>query len=209
VLAIVTIAFAIFAGRLDAQEGRFSLGALAGADVADQAGEDAFAPHDRIGFIGGATSVFRLSGRWSVQLDALYVQKGGRENNDSDPSDPENVFHVDYLEIPLLLKFSFSESGTRPAIYVGPSLDFELSCSYDVYPDGESRPAECADTGLQTKPVDFGITFGLDVEVPLGSGWLVVDGRGVVALDSLDDSEASLDYRNRILALMVGYRFTL
>ena len=208
-LAIATIAFAIFAGRLEAQESSFSLGALVGADVADQAGEDAFAPHDRIGFIGGATSVLRLSGRWAVQLDALYVQKGGRENNDSNPSDPENVFHVDYLEIPLLLKFSFSESGTRPEIFVGPTLDFELSCSYDVYPEGESRPAECAATGLQTRSVDFGITFGLDVEVPLGSGWLVIDGRGVVALNTLDDSEASLDYKNRILALMVGYRFAL
>jgi len=68
---------------------------------------------------------------------------------------------------------------------------------------------DCVDAGLQTRSLDVGIAFGGDVEIPLGSGHFVIDGRGIVGLSSFDDSEANLDFRNRILSLMVGYRFSL
>jgi hypothetical protein len=191
------------------QQSPVSLGFVAGANVADQAGTDVFAPHDRFGFIGGSSLVFRFSDRWSVQLDGLYVQKGGRENNDKDPGDQDDELSLEYLEFPLLLKFSLGNGGTRPELFVGPSLAFELSCTLDAFPDGTSDPGDCAEQELQTRSIDVGITFGADVEIPLGSGNFVIDGRGVVGLSSFDDSEANLDFRNRILALMVGYRFSL
>ena len=186
-----------------------SLGVVAGANVADQTGEDVFTPHDRFGFIGGASLVFRFSDRWSLQLDGLFVQKGGRENNEADPGDLDDELSLQYLEFPVLLKFSFTRGGTRPELFVGPSLAFELGCTYDEFPDGTSDPVDCADYGLQTRSLDVGVTFGADVEIPLGSGHFVIDGRGVVGLSSFDDSEANLDFRNRILSIMVGYRFSL
>jgi hypothetical protein len=206
--ALILVLFVVpSAGR--AQDGPVSLGVIAGANVADQAGQDVFTPHDRIGFIGGVSGAFRLASRWSIQLDGLYVQKGGRENNDNDPGDLDDELSLEYLEFPLLLKFSFTEGGTRPELFVGPSFAFELSCSYDAFPDGSSDPVDCSEAGLQIRSLDVGVAFGADVEIPLGSGQLVIDGRGVVGLSSFDDSDANLDFRNRILALMVGYRFAL
>ena len=192
---------------LRAQDPQVSLGVLAGGAVADQAGEDAFTPHDRFGFIGGVSLALRLSGRWSVQLDGLYVQKGGRENNDNDPGDLDDELSLVYLEFPVLVKFALSAGATRPELFVGPSFAYELSCS--SYPDGSSDSVPCAEADIQTRTLDVGVAFGADVEIPLGSGYLVVDGRGVVGLGSFDDSDDDLDYRNRILSLMVGYRFTL
>lgn len=209
-VAAVTIALLGLPAWALAQSGPVSLGVVAGANVADQAGEDVFAPHDRIGFIGGVSGSFRFASRWAIQLDGLYVQKGGRENNDMDPEDAfDDELSLEYIEFPLLLKFAFTEEGTRPEIFVGPSFAYELSCTYDTFPEGVSDPVECAEEGLQTRSLDVGIAFGADVEIPLGSGHLVIDGRGIVGLNSFDDSEANLDYRNRILALMVGYRFSL
>ena len=208
--AVVTVALVGFPSWTLAQAGPVSLGVVAGADVADQAGQDVFAPHDRIGFIGGASGTFRFASRWAVQVDGLFVQKGGRENNDRDPDDPfDDELALQYLEFPLLLKFAFTEGGTRPEVFVGPSFAYELGCTYDAFPDGASDPVDCADAGWQTRSLDVGIAFGADVEIPLGSGHFVIDGRGVVGLSSFDDSEANLDFRNRILALMVGYRFGL
>lgn len=206
---IVALALALGPASGWAQQSSVSLGVLAGVDVADQAGEDAFAPHDRIGFIGGASAVLRLSDRWSVQLDGLFVQKGGKENNDLDPGDPVDKLSLQYLEFPLLLKFALGGGRTRPDLFVGPSLAFELGCTYDAFPDGSSNPVDCVDAGLETRSLDVGFAFGGDVEIPLGSGHFVIDGRGIVGLGSFDDSEANLDFRNRILALMVGYRFSL
>jgi hypothetical protein len=205
--AVITLALLIVPSSGQAQEG--ALGVLAGADVADQAGSDVFTPHDIIGFIGGVSGTLRLAPRWSVQLDGLFVQKGGRENNDNDPGDLDDELSLQYLEFPLLLKVSFTEGGTRPELFVGPSLAFELKCTYDAFPDGTSDPVDCLDAGLPTRSLDVGVAFGADVEIPVGSGYLVIDGRGVVGLSSFDDSEADLDFRNRILALMVGYRFIL
>ena len=186
-----------------------SLGVLAGADIADQTGQDVFASQDRIGFIGGVSGKFRIASRWSVQVDGLFVHKGGGENNENDPGDLDDELSLSYLEFPILVKFVFTDGGTRPGLFVGPALAFELQCTFDVFPDGSSDPVDCAEDGLQTRSPDVGIAFGADVEIPLGSGHFVIDGRGVVGLNSIDDSEANLDFRNRILALMVGYRFGL
>ena len=187
-----------------------SLGVQAGINVADLAGSDNdFAPHDRFGFIGGGFLKWSSSERFSLQLDVLYVQKGGEENTDKTPEDPEDQFYVDYLEIPLLFKLALATTGLRPEIYAGPSVAFELSCTYDAFPDGQSAPVDCAQIGIETRSVDVGVAFGADLEIPLGSGHLVIDGRGIVGLASIDASDEDLDIRNRILALMVGYRFPL
>jgi hypothetical protein len=209
--AAVTI-LALFASpdSASAQEMPVSLGVLAGANVADQAGQDVFAPQDIIGFVGGFSGTLRFADRWAVQLDGLYVEKGGQENIEGDPDDSfDDRLSLRYLEFPVLVKFALTRGGTRPELFVGPSFAFELSCTYDAFPGGTSNPADCSEAGLQTRSLDIGIAFGADVEIPLGSGHLVIDGRGVVGLSSFDDSEANLDFRNRILALMVGYRFTL
>lgn len=206
---LILAGFPSIASAQDSQA-RYSLGVQAGVNVADLAGPDKdLAPHDRFGFIGGGFFRFSPSDRISLQLEALYAQKGGEENTDDTPDDPEDQFYLNYLEIPLLLKVALSTNGVRPELFAGPSVAFKLSCTYDAFPGGESDPVPCADLGIQTTSVDIGIAFGADVEIPLGSGYLVIDGRGIVGLRSIDDSDANLDYRNRILSLMLGYRFPL
>lgn len=211
-LLLVCLLLALFAAPARAQEdATVSIGGLAGGVVADQAGEDVFAPHDKFGFIGGLSGTLEFSERWSLQLDGLYVEKGGRENNDDDPGDPnDDKLALRYLEFPVLVKFALTAGdGVRPALFVGPSFAYELSCTWDTYPDGVSDPVDCADAGLRTRSLDVGVAFGADLEIPLGSGHVVIDGRGIVGLSSFDDSGEALDFRNRILSLMVGYRFEL
>lgn len=209
VVVTLALALALSPSVGSAQEASASLGVLAGANVADQAGEDVFTPHDRLGFIGGVSGVLRITDRWAIQIDGLFVQKGGKENNDNDPGDLDDELALEYIEFPLLLKFALGTEGARPELFVGPSLAFALRCTLDTFPGGVSDPVDCADVGVQTKSLDAGIAFGADVEIPLGAGHLVIDGRGIVGLSSFDDSGANLDFRNRILALMVGYRFGL
>lgn len=208
----VCLILAALPGVARAQDspGPVSLGLQAGVNVADLAGTDnEFAPHDRFGFIGGGFLKLNPSDRYAIQLDVLYVQKGGEENTELTPEDPEDQFFVNYVELPLLFKVVLSTSGVRPEIFAGPSLAFEVSCSYDAFPGGQSDRMNCSEVGIQTRSLDLGIALGADVEIPLGSGYVVVDGRGIVGLRSIDASDESLDIRNRFLSLMVGYRFPL
>ena len=211
-LLLACLPFALFATPVRAQEeATVSIGGLAGGVVADQAGDDVFAPHDKFGFIGGLSGTLRFSARWALQLDALYVEKGGRENNDRDQGDPnDDKLSLRYLEFPVLVKFALKAGdGVRPSIFAGPSFAYELSCTWDTFPDGSSDPVDCGDAGLRTRSLDVGLAFGADVEIPAGSGHFVIDGRGIVGLSSFDDSGQDLDFRNRILSLTVGYRFQL
>lgn len=212
VVCTLVAAVAAFPRVVSAQEaaGPWSAGLLAGLDVADLSGDDKdLAPHDRFGFIGGGFVRLGLSEHLSLELDLLYVPKGGEENTDDDPSDPEDQFKVEYVEVPLLLRVALGGSAVSPELFAGPSVGFEVDCTYDAFPNGESDPRPCSDLGIETRSVDVGVAFGAAVDVPLGAGWLVIDGRGIVGLRSIDDSEADLDIRNRILALMVGYRLPM
>jgi hypothetical protein len=193
-----------------AQETAVSAGLQAGANISDQAGDDVFAPWDNYGFLGGALLRIDTGPRFGLQVELLYVTKGGRENTEKRPGDISDQLKLTYLEIPLLLKFRLATSGgVRPEIFAGAALSFELSCTYDDFPEGVSAERDCTEAGIDTRSVDLGGVFGIALDVPAGSGSVVIDARGEVGLRSLDDSAADLDYYNRFLSLMVGYRFPL
>jgi hypothetical protein len=82
-----------------------------------------------------------------------------------------------------------------------------MSCRKDEFPDGVSDEMSCPDAGVETRPVDIGVTFGGALDIPAGGGSVVVDLRGNVGIRSIDDSPRQLDFRNRMISLMVGYRF--
>lgn len=208
-LSLALFLLVVVPGEGRSQYGPVSVGVLAGANVADQAGADVFTPHDVFGFIGGAFLRVDLSSRVAIQIEALYAPKGGKENTDKNPEDDPDRLKIEYLEIPLLLRFSLSSGGVRPSVFAGPSVGIELSCEYDAYPGGASGSVPCLDAGILTRPADVGVAFGADLDIPLGAGSLVIDGRGIVGLGTIDDSPDDLDYRNRLLSLTVGYRFHL
>jgi hypothetical protein len=203
-------------GRVGTATGQeVSAGFKAGAIVSDQSGENKFASQDRIGFIGGGFLGVKLGSRVDVQIEVLYAMKGGNENTKKDPldSDPDEL-KLRYVEVPLLLKVRLRSSpGVIPELFAGPTASFELSCRFDDFPDGVSFERDCEEAGIETRAVDLGITFGGALDIPLGSGELIVDIRGNVAVQSLDDSSdpgtsTAVD-GNRMISVMLGYRFHL
>ena len=78
---------------------------------------------------------------------------------------------------------------------MGPSIAVETSCEYDAVPEGVFSPVPCPDAGISTKSTDVGVAFGAGLDLPVGAGSLVIDGRGIVGLGTIDDSDDGLDYR--------------
>lgn len=77
----------------------------------------------KMGLVGGAFANLAVARGFSVQPEVLYVQKGAKM---SVPEEAATVnFIFDYIEIPLLLEYSFSKEGSKliPSVFAGPFLD--------------------------------------------------------------------------------------
>jgi opacity protein-like surface antigen len=104
----------------------------------------------RMGFSGGAFLTYSLSRQIAVQPEILYVTKGAAKD----------IFffnahlNLDYLEIPVLLKFDFVPDGKlRPNLYAGPALDVLLASKFHIID-------ETYDIKDYTKGMDFSLVFG-------------------------------------------------
>ncbi|MDD5719619.1 MAG: porin family protein [Candidatus Krumholzibacteria bacterium] len=104
----------------------------------------------RGGFIGGAYLTYSLSRQFALQPEILYVAKGGEK----DFFFVAPYWSSDYLEFPLLLKFSIVPAGPiHPILFVGPAVSFLLSSEVGV----SSYSYDVKD-GM--KSVDFSVVFG-------------------------------------------------
>lgn len=150
----------------------------------------------RYGVLAGGFVTVGLGDRVAFQPEALYTQKGfhGR-----DPSGPDETFdvQVDYLDVPLLLRF---HSSAKSGIYgvAGPSINFNTSAKFVEQGDEE-------DVKDDVKDVEVGLVLGVGVQLSR----FLIEGRYAQGLTNIaEDLPADVDsYRNRSFAVMVGVRF--
>ncbi len=158
-----------------------------------------------LGFAAGAFVTLKLTPMFALQPEVLYAQKGvkfaatipdvpvpilGPTDVDLD-----GKMKVDYVEIPLLVKFLFPSRGpVKPALYAGPVASFKASSGLNAeysasgvsmtVPDDMLQEME---TGLDDslQGTDFSVAFGgsldithivLDVRYTMGMSNIVKDG---------------------------------
>src|SRR5829696_2748550 len=102
------------------------LGVKGGVNLATQRnkGEDGSdSSKSAVGFVTGVFATFPVASWLEVQPELLYARKGARADLDGITS----TLQIDYLEIPVLARFSRHGSGTM-GYYVagGPSIAFQL-----------------------------------------------------------------------------------
>ena len=140
-VVLLAAAVALTAVTADAQ---FTI--KAGASFASTTESD-FVPDvsNQTGFAFGVGYGFPLGkGAFSLQLEALYVQKGG------DLGD-EGSLKIDELDFPILLQWKIPIAFLSPFLYAGPQAEFELSCT--------AADIDCVDT----ESLRWGGVIGLGV----------------------------------------------
>lgn len=81
-------------------------GGLIGGLVGSQVAGDLYSGYNKVGVMGGGYIALQLSDKFSLQLEMEYIQKGSRHNADPDiPTDITYKLNLDYLELPLLLRY--------------------------------------------------------------------------------------------------------
>jgi len=103
----------------------FNGGIFCGLDASEVSG-DTYSGPNKLGFNIGAFTNFNLSSHAALEMEIMYIQKGSKKNpSDTDPN--KYRFHLEYVELPFLYKFSFQ--ALENIKYIG-KLKYEAGISY-------------------------------------------------------------------------------
>jgi hypothetical protein len=148
-----------------------------------------------------------------LQIDVLGLTKGSEQ---SDPTDGDAQIKIDYVEVPVQFVFGLGSSRLSPYLMVGPSVAFEVGCNAEMEDTaGNEVEADCDDSTVfpDRKEMDFGLSGAAGLQIPMGPGAVLLEGRYTHGLSNIfdDDETTTSDFkiRNRAFGLFVGYSIGL
>ena len=149
-----------------------------------------------------------LSEVFGWRAEVLYTRKGVMDVQSSTNEDGQflgevnNFYNVDYLEIPLLANFTIPTGGRiKPALFLGPAFDFELSAKVQTeYPSGVENKNQAGWDLDNTRSTDFSLIFGGGVEIESGPHLILLQIRYVMGL-----KEVYYTAKNQTLSVMAGF----
>jgi hypothetical protein len=176
---------------------QIGLGIKGGVNFANVGGADA-APNSKTltGFAAGGYLEISLPLLFTIQPEILYSQKGFTADENIFGTNVKVTGNLNYLEIPVLVKYSFPVPVVKPSLYVGPAMGILLSAKAKAEALGQSTETDIKD---QTTSMDWGLVFGASANIAI----ITVDVRYTLGLTSLDKNSSSKAY-NRVFSIMVG-----
>jgi hypothetical protein len=174
---------------------QYYAGAVGGLNFADMdlayaTGEDQVTAGRTAFGIGGVFGL-RLNENVCLELQPMYLQKGGTDK--ADQVNPDIEWKYSFLEVPTFVKATFGQE-IRPYVMAGPSFGFLLSAEAEGEVGGvvSGQPTRTYKADLKdvTKSLDFGFGFGAGFSVPIGANIVFVDGRYTLGLANILQSGA-------------------
>lgn len=162
----------------------------------------------KMGLAGGVFMEIGLPGRFSIQPEVLYVQKGAKITVSEGEITATLKANIDYIEIPLLLKYNLVSGGlTTPSVYVGPYFGFNTKAEFAISVTGQ--PEQKEDIKDDIKDTEFGVTFGLGLTQKLGVAKLTLDARYDLGISNIIEPtvEVPSSIKTRTWLFMVGFAF--
>jgi hypothetical protein len=154
------------------------------------------------GLTGGL--FFSLSlGFVGIQPEILYSRRGTMWQVDADN---KIEYMLDYIEVPVLVKFSILPAGpVRPVIFAGPSFGYLLNAKGRLTtPDGTT----VEDLDEMFEKTAWAAVFGGGLEFKLPGILLTLDGRYHMGLTNIaKDIEVGQTVKNKGFSVMVGIGF--
>ncbi|MDX1640608.1 MAG: porin family protein [Balneolaceae bacterium] len=140
----------------------------------------------RFGFAAGLFIESPFSDIVSGQIEALYVQKGGKDDlEDAEVEDGDLT--LSYVDVPVMIKANIPLDGNvQPFVYGGGFAGYLLDAQAES--DGQSVEEEGFELKDVLKDVNYGLVFGGGVSF----GNISVDIRYDLGLANIFDSESDL-----------------
>ena len=129
-------------------------------------------------------------------------------------------FGLDYIEVPVLLRYNMPVLAERLRLYLnaGPAFGWQVDCGVSVTAvgaaTGEQPEADCQDLsqenlGETLREYELGMVVGggLDVGVLGGMGAVTLDFRLTRGLSRLSNGVTGPEVRNQAFSVVLGYTF--
>jgi hypothetical protein len=174
------------------------------------------------GFTGGLGINILMGEKFSLQPELLFIQKGANYEfkqgiGDGILQTATTDIRVNYLELPVLAKFTFGEGKVKYYVNAGPSLSYGLGGKTDysinwtlgnetVYQEQAEGDVKFDDYPEEYPAQDVYFQRRLDVGVQVGGGVIlykkvIVDARYGYGFTKLDDEAQP---KNRAIQITVG-----
>jgi len=160
-------------------------GVKAGINMANLTGDDVSDNSNKMGFTVGGFGVWDMGNNLSVQIDALYTQKGAEFTG--------ATLSQNYIDVPVMARYSMPVSGMNVNLLAGPYLGLLLSADYDG-----------TDTKDTTTSMDYGLQFGASTIV---QKQYLIDVRYSMGLVTIDDTSPAADVKHSGILITGGYLF--
>lgn len=171
-------------GVVPASAQSFNLGLEAGANFSTLVGSDVTNFQDvlnsKLGFVGGGFLCLNFGTSFGIRPEVLYEQKGTAFSGTTSTTE------LDYIEIPVLLKFALGTPGINPSILLGPAFSWNTL-------------AQAAGTNLSgISSSDVGLVGGVELDISK----FLVSARYELGLDNV---QSNSNIQNGTFTFLVGY----
>ncbi len=140
----------------------------------------------------GASLTYLFSSEFAIQPELLFATKGVKLINMR-----EGVFmNLNYLEIPILLKYVFDQNS----VYIGPYIGVNLSANLK-----EKRTGISIDIDDDISTIDFGVSAGYERFFTKNIAADIRINYGLTNINKVDSDEGTIT--NLTLLLGIGYYF--
>lgn len=176
-----------------------SVGVKGGVSHANLGGSDAQSTNTVRGFGGGVFITYALVDELSAQVEALYLQKGARQDIAAPGGANRDVLRLDYIEVPVMLRLdAVPLRGLAVHALAGPSMAIRVRCQLN----GHRCPRDAGSTAIRT--FDWNMVGGGGFTLGVGRVGLLLEGRYHVGLGTIDETAANLERTNLAFTILAG-----
>jgi hypothetical protein len=207
------VLLAVSASAIHAQTSYLQLGPGVGVVISTIVGDDTDDVEGRTSLFGGASLVIHKSGSAiGFETGLYYVPKGASVEG----FEGEGALEITYFEVPALLRLGFrmQNSEIMPVLLLGGSIGLKGSCKVSAESGSASASIDCDDSAFQgeldLKAVDFGISAGAAVDIPMGARTILAPSiRYTRGLSNIGDTSDNADAKNSAIQIGAVLRFRL
>lgn len=145
-------------------------------------------------------------GPLSIQPEVLYSRRGMMYEDSFELETYKMELFLDYIEVPLLVKFSFIPVGPiKPVIFAGPSFGYLVKAKGKYTESGTSVTEDLKD---EFKSTETAAVFGVGVDFKLPVIKLTVDARYHLGISNIaEETYWEGTAKNKGFSVMVGVGF--